>query len=122
MNFRRFYQRSAGLPVDARVDTPQQAAAIIRAQQSLGLQTGLVIGVPAPEAAAVSGQQAEAWIGQALADAEARNITGKASTPFLLARVAELSQGRSLQANLALVENNARVAAQIAVALASEPA
>ena len=115
--FPAFYQRSSGLPVDVRVNTPEQAAAIIRAQQMLGLQTGLVIGVPLPESGAVSDQQAEVWIEQALANAETQGIMGKASTPFMLARIAEISRGRSLEANLALVENNARVAAQIATAL-----
>ena len=118
--FPAFYQRSSGLPVDTRVDTPVQAADLIRRQHQLGLQTGLLITVPIPSTAAIADEQAEAWIEQALQDATAQGISGKASTPFLLARIVALSGGQSLQANLALVENNTRVAAQIAVALSQQ--
>ena len=118
--FPAFYQRSSGLPVDTRVDTPVQAADLIRRQHQLGLQTGLLITVPISSTAAIADEQAEAWIEQALQDATAQGISGKASTPFLLARIVELSGGQSLQANLALVENNTRVAAQIAVALSQQ--
>lgn len=118
--FPAFYQRSSGLPVDTRVDTPVQAADLIRRQHQLGLQTGLLITVPISSTAAIADEQAEAWIEQALQDATAQGISGKASTPFLLARIVALSGGQSLQANLALVENNTRVAAQIAVALSQQ--
>ena len=118
--FPAFYQRSSGLPVDTRVDTPVQAADLIRRQHQLGLQTGLLITVPISSTAAIADEQAEAWIEQALQDATAQGISGKASTPFLLARIVALSGGQSLQANLALVENNTRVAAQIAVSLSQQ--
>ncbi|MEZ5590929.1 MAG: pseudouridine-5'-phosphate glycosidase [Gammaproteobacteria bacterium] len=118
--FPAFYQRSSGLPVDTRVDTPVQAADLIRRQHQLGLQTGLLITVPIPSTAAIADEQAEGWIEQALQDATAQGISGKASTPFLLARIVALSGGQSLQANLALVENNTRIAAQIAVALSQQ--
>ena len=119
--FPAFYSRSSGLPVDARVDTPQEAAAIFRAQRALGLPAGLLICVPVPAEAELPAEVMEAAIAGALAAAEARGLRGKALTPFLLAEVSQRTGGASLRANLALLENNARVAAQIAVALA-EPA
>ena len=119
--FPAFYSRSSGLPVDGRVDTPQEAAAVFRAQRALGLPAGLLITVPVPAEAELPAEVMEAAIAGALAAAEARGLRGKALTPFLLAEVSRRTGGASLQANLALLENNARVAAQIAVALA-EPA
>lgn len=116
--FPAFYSRSSGLPVDVRVDTPQEAAAIIEAKRRLGLPGGVLICVPVPEEHALPTAVAEAAIAQALADAEAAGVRGKAITPFLLARVAELTGEASLRANLALLENNVAVAAQVAVALA----
>lgn len=115
--FPAFYQRSSGLAVSARIDTAEQAAKIIRSQELLGLQTGIVIAAPIPETDAIAAEQAERWIAQALQEADKQVIQGKESTPFLLARIAELSQGQSLKANLALVENNTRIAAQIALEL-----
>ena len=119
--FPAFYSRSSGLPVDGRVDTPQEAAAVFRAQRALGLPAGLLITVPVPAEAELPAEVMEAAIAGALAAAEARGLRGKALTPFLLAEVSRRTGGASLRANLALLENNARVAAQIAVALA-EPA
>lgn len=116
--FPAFYTRSSGLPVDVRVDTPEEAAAIIRAKAELGLPGGVLICVPVPEAYELPAAEAGAAIEQALAEAGARGIRGRDITPFLLARVAELTSERSLRANLALLENNVRVGAQIALALA----
>ena len=116
--FPAFYSRSSGLPVDGRVDTPQEAAAVFRAQRALGLPAGLLITVPVPAEAELPAEVMEAAIAGALAAAEARGLRGKALTPFLLAEVSQRTGGASLRANLALLENNARVAAQIAVALA----
>jgi pseudouridine-5'-phosphate glycosidase len=113
-----FYTRSSGLPVDARVDTPEAAAAIIAAGRALGAQHGLMIAVPVPEADALPDAEAEAAIRQATAEADAAGVGGKALTPFVLARVAELTGGASRRANTALLVNNARTAGQIAVALA----
>ncbi len=115
--FPAFYTRKSGLPVDVRVDTPQEAAAIIAARCRLGLPNGLLITVPVPAEAEVPPQQLEAAIASALEEAEARGIEGSASTPFLLRWVARQTGGASLQANVALLHNNAAVAAQIAVAL-----
>ena len=100
-----------------KVDSPEQVAAVVRAGQRLGLRGGVLVAVPPPEASAMSLSAVEAAIGAALADAAAQQIRGKALTPFLLARVADLTGGESMAANIALLRNNAAVAAQIAVAL-----
>ncbi len=113
-----FYTRSSGLRLDARVDSPAQAAQVIRAAQRLALGHGLLFTVPVPEADAMPDDVAEAAIVQAQAEADAAGIRGKDSTPFLLARVVALTEGASRRANTALLINNARTAGHIAVALA----
>ena len=118
--FPAFYNRSSGLPVDVRADTPDEVAALFRAQRALGLPCGMLVTVPVPEEYELPTEQMEAAIAQALGEAEAQEIKGKALTPFLLARISELTGEASLRANLALLENNARVGAEIAVALASK--
>ncbi|MBN1963559.1 MAG: pseudouridine-5'-phosphate glycosidase, partial [Anaerolineae bacterium] len=115
-----FFSRTSGLPLDIRIDTPAQAAAIIHARDQLALPQGLLITVPVPEADALPVQEAEAAITEATSQAEAAGVTGKDLTPFVLAKVLELTAGRSQTANIAALRNNARVAAQIAVALAAE--
>jgi pseudouridine-5'-phosphate glycosidase len=117
--FPAFYSRSSGLPVDVRVDTPEEAAAIIEAKRRLGLPGGVLICAPVPAQYELPAAEAKAAIGQALAEADAQGVRGKAITPFLLARIVELTGERSLRANLALLENNVRIGAQIAAALAS---
>jgi pseudouridine-5'-phosphate glycosidase len=112
-----FYSRSSGLPVDVRVETPREAAAIVAAAHRLGAQHGVLITVPVPEQDELPPAQAEAAIAQATAEAEGQKIHGKALTPFLLKRVAELTGGAARRANTALLINNARVAAELAVAL-----
>ena len=111
--FPAFYSRDSGLPVDARVDTPQEVATIFRAQRALGLRAGLLVGVPVPARAELPADVMETAIAEALAAAEERGVRGKALTPFLLAEVSQRTGGASLRANLALLENNARVAAKI---------
>jgi pseudouridine-5'-phosphate glycosidase len=113
-----FYTYSSGLPVDARVDTPQEAAEIIRAKRRLGLRGGILVTVPAPRKEALGRDVVEAAIQTALQDAGSEGIHGGALTPYLLARIAELTGGESIRANVALLKNNAAVAAQIAGALA----
>ncbi|HET7537746.1 MAG TPA: pseudouridine-5'-phosphate glycosidase [Candidatus Didemnitutus sp.] len=113
-----FYSRSSGLPIDVRVETPREAAAIIAAAHRLAAQHGVLVTVPVPAGDEFPAEQAEAAIKQATAEAEAQGIHGKLVTPFLLKRVAELSGGASRRANTSLLVNNARVAAQIAVELA----
>jgi pseudouridine-5'-phosphate glycosidase len=115
--FPAFYSRSSGLPVDARFDTPAGLAAAIAAHRALGLG-GVLVANPLPKADALDGAEMEARIRAAIADAEAAGIGRKALTPYLLQRLYELTGGRSLAANIALVLNNAALAAGIAVALA----
>ncbi|HVU14899.1 MAG TPA: pseudouridine-5'-phosphate glycosidase [Phototrophicaceae bacterium] len=112
-----FYTRSSGLPLDACVETPEQAAPIIAAADRLGAQHGILFTVPVPAQHEMSAEAAESAIQQATDEAEANGIHGKAVTPYVLARVAELTEGDSRTANTALLVNNARVAARIALAL-----
>ena len=112
-----FFSRSSGLPVDVRIDTPAEAAAIIQAHHQLSLQNGLLITVPVPEADAFDPDDAEKAIVQATREADEQGIHGPAATPWLLKRVVELTNGRSMQANVALLRNNGNLAGQIAVAL-----
>jgi pseudouridine-5'-phosphate glycosidase len=112
-----FLSRSSGWPASARVDDAAAAAGLLARHWALGL-CGLLFCVPLPEHVALPRAAAESAIEAALREAEAAGIHGPATTPFVLARVAELTQGRSVAANLALIERNAGVAAEIAVALA----
>jgi pseudouridine-5'-phosphate glycosidase len=115
-----FFTRSSGLSVDARIDSPEEAAAVIRARRSMGLRSGLLVTVPVPEADAFDPDQAEAAISQATREADGAGIFGPAATPWLLRRVNELTGGLSLRANVALLHNNARIAAMIAGALTAD--
>jgi pseudouridine-5'-phosphate glycosidase len=108
-----FYTRSSGLPIDVRVDTPREAAAIIAAAQRLDAKHGVLVVVPVPEAQAAGGEVDDA-IERAVAEAGARAVRGKELTPFLLERVSELSGGASQRANQALLVHNARTAGWIA--------
>ncbi len=112
-----FYSRDSGLPVTARVNSPDEVARAAKAQWEMGLESALLVVVPPPEEVAVPAEQMEAVIQKALREAEDQGIRGAAMTPFLLGRVGRLSDGASLKANLALLRNNAKIAAQIAVAL-----
>ena len=116
-HFAAFYCRDSGFKADFRLDDPAEQAHFVHTHWSLGLTSGVVISTPVPEAHALPRQEVDGWIDQALAEAQAQRIVGKAITPFLLARIKALSQGRSLQTNQALVLNNARVGAELAVAL-----
>lgn len=113
-----FYCLSSGLPVDVRVESPEDVAAIVRARRALGLTQATLVTVPVPAEEALPGEEAEAAIEEAIRQADAAGIAGKDVTPFVLARVVELTAGRSQRANVALLVNNARVAAGIARALA----
>ena len=112
-----FYAQRSGLPVDARCDSPEEVARLFRSQCDLGIETALLVTVPVPAAAEVPEAILEKILNEALNDAEQSRVAGRDLTPFLLARMAERSDGATLQANIALLENNARVAAQIASAL-----
>ena len=118
--FPAFYSRGSGLPVDICCNTPQEVAAIWRAKRGLDLEGGLLVAVPVPAEDEIPAAQIEPQIQQALADSETAGLRSAEVTPFLLRRIAELTGDRSLRANLALLRNNARVAAAIAVALNSE--
>ncbi len=115
--FPAFYTRQSGLPVDACVDSPQEAAKIIRTKWELGLEGGVLVTVPVPEEAELPREFAEEAIERALAAAEEQGVKGKALTPFLLSQIARVTEGRSLVANVALLRNNAAVAARIGGAL-----
>jgi pseudouridylate synthase len=112
-----FYTRDSGLPVDIRVDTTQEAAQIIGASYLLGNEHGTLVVVPVPEEYELDGQVAEKAIEQAVKEADEQGVTGKRITPFVLARVSELTGDESKRANKALLTNNARVAAEIALKL-----
>jgi len=112
-----FYSRSSGLPVDVRCDSPEEVAKIFRTHVELGLQAAVLVTVPVPPEAEVENSLLQKVLENSLAAAERESITGRDLTPFLLARMSEHSQGATLSANIALLENNARVAAQIAGAL-----
>mgnify|MGYP001390874150 FL=1 len=112
-----FYSRSSGLPVDARVENALQAAQVISASQRLGMGHGVLIAVPVPEGMEMPTEAAELAIEQATAEAEVQGIHGKAVTPFVLGRVAELTEGESRRSNVSLLVNNARVGGLIAVEL-----
>ncbi|NDJ86022.1 MAG: pseudouridine-5'-phosphate glycosidase [Chloroflexi bacterium] len=117
--FPAFYTRSSGLSLTDRVDTPSAAAAGIQAHWDFGLLSGVLVTVPIAEADAPDSASIDAYTTQALQEATEQGITGKDITPFLLERLVDLSGGETLRANLALLRQNAAVAAQIAAALQS---
>jgi pseudouridylate synthase len=109
-----FYSRRSALPVDVRCDSPEEVRQLFRTQQELGVQSALLVTVPVPEEDEVPQETLDKILDESLGDAEDSHIAGRELTPFLLARMAERSEGATLRANIALLENNARVAAQIA--------
>ena len=112
-----FYTRESGLKVDARADTPAELAVIFDAQRGMGLKGGMLVTNPIPAEYAMPKDVIDAAIEQALAEAAAQGVHGKESTPFLLARVSELTGGDSLESNIQLVYNNAALASDVAAAL-----
>ena len=112
-----FYTEKSPFPADHRVDTPEEIAALARVRSELGLGEGLVVANPIPAEHSLDPATIDAAIDRALAEAEMEGVTGHNTTPFLLARLAEITGGRSLEANVALMLNNAKVAGSIAVAL-----
>jgi pseudouridine-5'-phosphate glycosidase len=117
-----FYSRSSGLPLRSRVDSPSDVAAVVRAARALALDSAVLVTVPCPIDAAVPDDRVEAAIARAVDDADREGIRGARLTPYLLARVADLTGGATREANLALLVRNAEVAAGIAVALGSRSA
>lgn len=112
-----FYTRRSGLSVDARADSPGEVAALARARDALGLEAALVVCVPVPADSEADARLLEESLAEALSEAEHGGVRGRELTPFLLAHMARRSGGATLRANVALLEENARVAAEIAVAL-----
>lgn len=112
--FPAFYSRESGLDVSVRLDTPQQIVDFARAHWDAGLHSAVLVTNPVPETEAISKSEMEPYIQQANREAHEQGIHGKALTPFLLPRISELTGGKSMRANLALLLNNARLAAQIA--------
>ena len=119
--FPAFWSRSSGLPSPLRMDAPEEIARAHRMRAALGLPGGQLVANPIPHEAEIPRAELDPIIERALSEAGARGIAAKAVTPFLLSRVLELTGGRSLEANIALVLNNARLAARIARALATMP-
>lgn len=115
--FPAFYTRDSGLKADFRIDEPDALARFLKCHWGLGLPSGVVVANPVPQADEIPAATVEGWIAQALAEAAQQGIQGKASTPFMLKRLAELSQGRSLATNIALVKHNAVLGARLAAAL-----
>ena len=109
-----FYSRRSGLDVDVRADSHADVVRLFQANETLGLRTALLITVPVPSEFEVSLEKTEQVLAEALREAESLCITGRDLTPFLLKRMSEKSDGATLKANIALLENNARVAAEIA--------
>jgi len=109
-----FYSQRGGLPIDARADTPEEVADVFQAQRALDIESALLVTVPVPAKSEVPAEELQQVLTTALEDAEWKGVTGSALTPFLLGQMAERSGGATLRANIALLENNARVAAEIA--------
>jgi pseudouridine-5'-phosphate glycosidase len=119
--FPAFYSRRSGLRVSHRVETAEEAADAVQAARALGYRGGLLFAAPVPEADEVPYEEVEPIVAAALEEAAAAGVSGGAVTPFVLERVAAGTDGRSVAANVALVEDNARWAAALAVALAAGP-
>lgn len=112
-----FYTRKSGFKVDYRIDTPEELAAAFRAKLEMGLQGGMLVTNPIPEAYSMDPERINAAIDQAIAECNAKGIKGKETTPFLLARIKDITGGDSLASNIQLVLNNARLAARTAALL-----
>ena len=113
-----FYTRKSGFGVDYRLDTPAEVASAFHVKRELGLEGGMLVTNPIPEEYSMDKEVIDKAIDQALAECKAQGVHGKETTPFLLARVVELTGGDSLESNIQLVLNNARLAARTACALA----
>ena len=116
-----FYSVSSGISLNISVNSAEEAAKIARQHWKLGLKSGILLVVPPPEESALDGDLVESWIQEALSQAESAGISGNAITPFLLDCISVLSEGLSMRSNIALLQNNASVAAQVAGFLAPRP-
>jgi pseudouridine-5'-phosphate glycosidase len=115
--FPAFFTRDSGFRADFQLDAPEEQARFIRTKWQLGLEGGVVVSNPVPELSAMKSDEIDAIIAQALREADEQGVKGKLVTPFLLARIKELTGGRSLATNIALVKHNALVGAKLAAAL-----
>jgi pseudouridine-5'-phosphate glycosidase len=115
-----FYSRRSGLPVDEHVETAEEVARITRARDELQMPGAILLTVPVPTDFEIQIEELETILREALAAAERQNIRGKEITPFLLSQMSQRSGGRTLKSNIALLENNARIAAQVAVSLSKK--
>jgi pseudouridine-5'-phosphate glycosidase len=118
-DFPAFYSRASGHAVPMRCDTPEEVAGLMKAKWGMGLKGGIVVANPIPPEHEIMTAEIAPVIERAVAEAARQNVTGKNVTPFLLARLAEVTGGRSLKANMALVRHNARIGAEIAKAYAA---
>jgi pseudouridylate synthase len=119
--FPAFFTRESGFAADFQIDTAAEQAAFIHTKWQLGLTGGVVISNPVPASEAMPKAEIDAITEAALAEAEAAGVSGKAVTPFLLARIKQLTDGRSLATNIALIKHNARVGAELARAMLDHP-
>jgi pseudouridine-5'-phosphate glycosidase len=110
-----FYSRQSGLPVDLRVENAGQVAGIIQARDELNLKSAILLTVPVPKEDEVPQEKLEQVLTESLREAAEKQISGRNVTPFLLSKMAQTSDGATLRANIALLKNNARVAAAVAV-------
>lgn len=113
-DFPAFYSISSGMKLNLRADSAEEVAKIAETHWSLGLKSGILLVVPPPKETAIPAKEVERWVEEALRQAELKGIHGNATTPYLLAKVSALSGGRSMETNIALLLNNAKVAAQVA--------
>ena len=118
--FANFYSLSTDGPVDYVFQTPEEAADILLAKKELGLKGGILISNPVPEEMALPHEYIDSLVDQAVAECERQGVKGKEATPFLLKRIVELTGGKSLETNIALVRHNAELGAKIAIALAAK--
>jgi len=116
-----FYSRRSGVRVPMRADDPGEIAAMFRAQRTLGLAQGILVANPVPLAGEIDAAEVEGWVRAASEEMDRAGIRGREVTPYLLARLAELSGGRTLESNVALLENNVRLGCAIAAAIAGGP-
>jgi len=112
-----FYSRTSGLAIDQRVETAAEVAEIVKARDEIGLKNAILVTVPVPQQFEIAPAEMEEILTEAMTAAAEQGIHGKEVTPFLLSRMSEKSDGKTLRANIALLENNAKVASQIAAAL-----
>ena len=109
-----FYSRKSGEKANCRMDSPEEIGALISMKEALGLKGGILITCPSPEADEIPAEEINTVIDEAIKEAEEKGVKGKESTPFLLSRVKDLTEGRSLEANIKLVLNNADIGSKIA--------